>query len=43
MEDLKTEFLFKDGIGIEGELSDEIVICMWQLMLYRKEQIESIK
>lgn len=40
LEDLKDKFLFDDSLGNESELSDEIVIWMWQIMTLRKKQIE---
>lgn len=38
---LKDKFLFDTNLGFESELSDEIVIWMYELMVLRKKQIES--
>lgn len=40
LDNLKDQFLFNPNLGNENELSDEIVIWMWELMLLRKKQIE---
>ena len=37
---LKDKFLFDTNLGFESELSDEIVIWMYELMELRKTQIE---
>lgn len=37
---LKDKFLFDKSLGLECELSDEIVIWMFELMELRKKQIE---
>lgn len=37
---LKDKFLFDPNLGLESELSDEIVIWMYELMELRKIQIE---
>lgn len=37
---LKDKFLFDNNLGFENELSDEIVIWMYELMELRKIQIE---
>ena len=37
---LKDKFLFDTNLGFENELSDEIVIWMYELMELRKTQIE---
>ena len=37
---LKDKFLFNTNLGFENELSDEIVIWMYELMELRKKQIE---
>lgn len=37
---LKDKFLFDTNLGFENELSDEIVIWMYELMELRKKQIE---
>ena len=38
---LKDKFLFDANLGLENELSDEIVIWIYELMKLRKMQIES--
>lgn len=40
MDLLKEEYLFDTNLGYENELSDEIVIWMYELMELRKNQIE---
>ena len=40
LEALKDKFLFDTNLGFESELSDEIVIWMYELMELRKTQIE---
>ena len=40
LNDLKDEYLYNDKIGDESELSDEVVIWMWELMELRKKLIE---
>lgn len=37
---LKDRFLFDTKLGNENELSDEIVIWMWEIMELRKKQIK---
>ncbi len=37
---LKEKFLFDSNLGNENELSDEVVIWAWEIMLLRKKQIE---
>ncbi len=37
---LKDKYLYDSSIGLESELSDEIVIWMFELMELRKKQIE---
>lgn len=37
---LKDKFLFDDNLGLESELSDEVVIWIYELMKLRKIQIE---
>lgn len=37
---LKEKFLFDTNLGLESELSDEIVIWIYELMKLRKMQIE---
>lgn len=37
---LKDKFLFDANLGLESELSDEIVVWMYELMELRKMQIE---
>ena len=39
-DELKEKYLYDPSYGIEGELTDELVIWMWELMLLRKKQIE---
>ena len=39
-DELKEKYLYDPSYGIEGELTDELVIWMWELMLSRKKQIE---
>lgn len=40
LNDLSFKWVFDPNVGDDFELSDEIVICFWELMLLRKEQIE---
>ena len=40
LDTLKDKFLFDTNLGFENELSDEIVIWMYELMELRKIQIE---
>ena len=40
LENIKDKYLFNDKIGNESELSDEIVIWMWEIMRLRKILIE---
>ncbi len=40
LDKLKDKFLFDTNLGFENELSDEIVIWMYELMELRKIQIE---
>ncbi len=40
MDALKDKFLFDNNLGLESELSDEIVIWIYELMELRKIQIE---
>lgn len=40
MDLLKDIYLFDTKLGLEGELSDEIVIWIYELMELRKKQIE---
>lgn len=40
---LKEKYLFDSNLGLENELSDEIVIWIYELMELRKEQIERRK
>ena len=37
---LKDKYLFDKNLGDESELTDEIVIWIWELMSLRKSQIE---
>lgn len=37
---LKDKYLYDSSIGNESELSDEVVIWMYELMVLRKKQIE---
>lgn len=41
LDELKDKFLFDANLGLENELSDEIVIWIYELMKLRKMQIES--
>jgi len=43
LDKLKERFLFDTTLGNENELSDEIVIWMWEIMELRKKQIEGEK
>ncbi len=40
---LKEKYLFDNNLGFENELSDEIVVWIYELMELRKEQIERKK
>ena len=40
LENIKDKYLYNDKIGNESELSDEIVIWMWEIMRLRKILIE---
>ncbi len=40
---LKEKYLFDNNLGFENELSDEIVVWIYELMELRKEQIERRK
>jgi hypothetical protein len=40
LDDLKDKWLFDFSLGEESELSDEVVIWMWNIMELRKAQIE---
>ncbi|MGM9876063.1 MAG: hypothetical protein ACI310_02410 [Bacilli bacterium] len=40
LESIKDKYLYNDKIGNESELSDEIVIWMWEIMRLRKILIE---
>ena len=40
LEKLKDKFLFDNSLGNESELSDEIVIWMWEIMTLRKKQLK---
>lgn len=40
LETIKDKYLYNDKIGNESELSDEIVIWMWEIMRLRKILIE---
>ena len=37
---LKEEYVFKENMGYEGELSDEATIWIWEIMKLRKALIE---
>lgn len=41
LESIKDKYLYNDKIGNESELSDEIVIWMWEIMRLRKKQIDN--
>ncbi len=40
LEELKTKWLFDAKLGEESELTDEIVIWMWEVMELRKLEME---
>lgn len=42
LEKIKEEFLFDSSLGNESELSDEVVIWMWEIMKLRKKQMEKV-
>jgi hypothetical protein len=43
LEELKSKWLFDANLGEESELSDEVIVWMWELMQLRKLEIEKEK
>ncbi|MDD3341707.1 MAG: hypothetical protein PHN72_05935 [Bacilli bacterium] len=40
LDDLKGKWLFNENLGKESELSDEVIIWIWEVMELRKMEIE---